>query len=153
MKIVNCKLKIVEGFTLAEFLIVLAIVVVLAGITVPVFMQLQPGLKLSGAVRDLVTNLRYTQQITVTEQVNYCLQLFPGQKKYQIIQCSGGQPLSEFLLPSEIATLDATGFTNNRVEFNPYGSVKESGTISLKNTNNKTKTVEVKPSGFVRITN
>lgn len=136
-----------------ECLVILAVIVVLAGIIVPVFRQLQPGFQLSGAVRDLVSNLRYVQQLTITEQVNYCLKLFPEQRKYQVILCTGEAPLSEVVLPDEITTLDLTGFTNNQVEFNPYGAVKESGTIVLENTNNTIKTIEVKPSGFVRIAN
>lgn len=152
MKIVNCKLKIVKGFTLIEFLTVLAIIAIISAITIPMFRALRPGFQLSSAVRDLVTNIRCAQQLTVTEQVNYCVKLFLSEKKYQIIQCGESDPLSEVFLPEEIATFDAAGFTNNEVEFNPYGAVKESGTISLENTKNKTKTIEVKPSGFVRTT-
>ncbi len=141
-----------EGFTLIEFLIVIGIIVILAGISIPTFRSFQPGLQLSGAIRDLVTNLRYAQQLTVTEQVEYCVQFFEAEKKYQIIQCDQDQPLLEKLLPSEIKILTISGLSNNKVEFNPYGAVKESGAVTLENTKNKTKTVEVRPSGFIKIT-
>lgn len=135
-----------------EVLVISAIIGIIIGITIPIFNQLQPGLQLSGTVRDLISNLRYAQQLTVTEQVNYCLKLFLSEKKYQIIQCGEVIPLSEVFLPSGIATFDAAGFSANQVEFNPYGAVKEPGTIVLENTQNKIKIIEVKPSGFVRIT-
>ena len=140
------------GFTLIEILIVISVIVILVGISVPVFRRFQPGLQLSGAVRNLVTDIRYTQQLTVTEQVEYCLRFFPLEKKYQIIQCDQSQPLLEKFLPDKIKTLTLTGFTNDEVRFNPYGAVKKSGTITLENIQNETKNIEVRPSGFVRIT-
>lgn len=141
-----------KGFALMELLVVIGIITIIIGISVPAFRSFQPGFQLSGAVRSLVSDLRYTQQLTVTEQVNYCLQFFLLEKKYQIIQCGQSQPLLEKLLPEEIKTLTVSGFTDNKVEFNPYGAVKEDGTIILENTKDKTKTIEVRPSGFVKIT-
>jgi len=148
----NPKFKIQRGFTLTEILIVIGIIVVLIGISIPVFRQFQPTLQLSGAVRTLVTNLRYAQQLAVTEQVNHCLQLFLTERKYQIIQCDQTEPLLEITLPDEISSFSATGFTSNKIEFNPYGAVKEKGDITLKNTEGKAKTIDVRPSGFVKIT-
>lgn len=139
-----------KGFTLIEMLIIIGIIAVLVGIGIPVFRSFQPVIQLNGAVRDLVTDLRYAQQIAITEQVNHCLQLFLTEKKYQIVQCGQTQPLLEVVLPNEVEFLSAN-FTDDKVEFNPYGAVKESGTIVLENTKNQTKTIEIRPSGFVKI--
>lgn len=139
-----------KGFTLMESLVVIAIIAILAGIIIVGFKQLQPEFQLSGAVRGLLSDLRYVQQLAITEQVNYCLKLFLAEKKYQIIQCGQSQPLYQVIFSSQIKSFSAFGFTNNEIKFNPYGSVKESGTITLENTEGKTKTIEVKPSGFVK---
>jgi prepilin-type N-terminal cleavage/methylation domain-containing protein len=141
-----------KGFTLIEILIVITIIAIIAGISVPAFRSFQPDFQLSGAVRDLVSDLRYAQQLTVTEQINYCLKFFLAEKKYQIIQCGQNQPLLEKLFPEGIKALTVNGLTDNKVEFNPYGAVKEDGTIILENTRDKTKTIEVRPSGFVKVT-
>lgn len=158
MKISNSNLDYVSCFesqekslTLIEILIIIGIIAIIVGVSVPVFNIFQPTLQLNGAVRNLTTNLRYTQQLAVTEQINYCLQLFLPEKKYQIIQCDKTQPMIEVYLPEKIKQITSDGFTNNKVEFNPYGSVKENGTIALENTENKIKTIEVRPSGFVKI--
>lgn len=143
--------KKTKGFTLIEILVTIAIIAVLVGITIPVFRSFQPTLQLSGTVRALASDLRYTQQMAVTEQINYCLQLFLLEKKYQIVQCGQTQPILEKTLPDEIVSFSAN-FTNNEVEFNPYGAVKEDGIITLENSKSQTKTIEVKPSGFVKIT-
>lgn len=140
-----------NSFTLTEILIVIAIIAVLVGITIPVFRTFQPTIQLNGAVRVLVSDLRYAQQMAVTEQINHCLKLFLSEKKYQIVQCGETEAILEKTLPSEIESFSAT-FTNNEVEFNPYGAVKEDGIITLENSKSQTKTIEVRPSGFVKIT-
>ena len=141
-----------NGFTLTEVLIVIAIIGIISVATIPAIRFYQPNIQLSGAARELVTDLRYIQQITVTEQVEHCIQFFPLEKKYQIIQCQGSEVLEEKTLPTEIQTMTVAGFTDDRVKYNPYGAVQESGTIVLENTKNETKTIFVKPSGFVEIT-
>lgn len=145
-----------RSFTLIELLVIIGIIGILVLISVPAFRTFQPFFQLSGTTRNLVSNLRYTQQLAVTEQVEYCLQLpsnFPTDKKYQIIQCEETQPIKESSFPDEIINLTINpSLTNNEVRYNSFGAVKERTNITLENTENKTKTIEVKPSGFVRIT-
>ena len=43
------------------------------------------------------------------------------------------------------------GFSDEKVVFNPYGAVKEMGSVSLINIEQKIKIIEVRPSGFVKI--
>ncbi len=148
----NQKLKFKSiGFTIIELAVVITIIVILIGISIAVFANFQPDLQLNGSARNLVTDLRYVQQLTVTEQIKYCLKFFLSEKKYQIIQCGSSEFLSEISLPDGIRSITTSGFTNDEIEFNPYGAVKESGSVVLENTNNKTKTIEIRPSGFVRI--
>jgi len=142
-----------KGFTFLELLIIVGIIIILVGITIPAFKDFKPDLQLSGVVRELATDIRYAQQLTVTEQIEYCIRFFQLEKKYQIIKCGQEQPLVEKIFPQEIQMFTITDFINNEIEFNPYGAVKESGSISLENTKNKIKTIEVRPSGFVRIIN
>lgn len=147
----NHILKSSKGFTFIELLIAISVIGILTLISVPTFRTIQPTLQLSGVSRELISDLRYAQQITVTEQVEYCVLFFPTDKKYQIIRCGGTQPIKEKIFPDEIQTVTVSGFTNNEVRYNPYGAVKEAGTIILENTKNITKTILVRPSGFVKI--
>jgi len=141
----------IRSFTLIEVIIVIAIIAILAGIAFSTFQAFQPSLQLSEATRTLSTNLRYAQQLSVTEQVNYCVDLYPDEKKYKVVQCESLDLVSEIVLNEEIQSIALAGFINERVEFNPYGAARRSGTITIQNTNNDTKTIQVKPSGFVKV--
>jgi prepilin-type N-terminal cleavage/methylation domain-containing protein len=155
MKIFNFKFPTFsfrKGFTLSEILIAISVVIILATISISAFTTLQPDIKLSGIARELITDFRYAQQLTVTEQVNHGIHFFSLENKYQLIRYGATEEvIKEILIPGGISFQQITGFTEDTVKFNPYGSVIESGSITLVNTNNKTKTIEVRPSGFVKI--
>jgi len=134
-----------------EILVIIGILGILTIMTIPALRTFQFGLQLNGVSRELISDLRYAQQLTVTEQVEYCVLFFSIDKKYQIIQCGESQPIKEKILPNEIKSLTTAGFSNDEVRYNPYGAVKEAGSITLENTKNETKTILVRPSGFVKI--
>ena len=140
-----------KGFTLIELLVVMGIIGILAFISFSVFRNFQPVLQLRGMTRELISDIRYIQQLSITEQKEYCLQFFPIERKYQIIQCEASEPLEEKLFPKEIKTITVIGFTDNKVRYNPYGAAAETGSIVLENSSNETKTILVKISGFVKI--
>jgi len=143
------------GFTLIEFLITIGIIIILVAIGIPAFKTYQLDLQLSGTVRNLVSDLRYAQQMAVTEQVEYGIYFFPLDKKYEIIRCGlVTTTIKTVSLPEEIKTfiIDQNFVRNNNtVKYNPYGAVDVAGEIDLENTKNTTSTIEVKPSGFVEI--
>ena len=155
MKISNFQFSISRnGFTLMEFLVVIGIIGILTLIGIPTFRSIQPSLQLSGVTRELITDLRYAQQLTVTEQVEHGVLFDSAQKKYQVIKHGETEDtvLKEKSLPGEIKTLTITGLTNNNeARFNPYGAIKEIGTITLINIKEEMKIIDVRPSGFVRI--
>ncbi len=146
------KTKNFLGFTLIEVLTIIGIIGILALIGIPAFRVFQPSLELSGTVRKLVSDLRYAEQLAVTEQVNHGIRFSSSTDQYQIISYGAvEETLASTTLPEKVSFYQIAGFTNDQVIFNPYGAAKESGNITLINTKNATTTVEVRPSGFVKI--
>lgn len=146
------KHRFLTGFTLIELLIVIGVMGIIVAIGIPALRSYQPSAQLSGVVQDLVTDLRYAQQLAIAEQVDHGIRFFIDDNKYQIIQYGEGETvLKEEVFPAGITFQQITGFTNNEAKFNPYGAARESGTIILLNTQGKTKTVDVRPSGFVKV--
>lgn len=144
--------RVKNCFTLVEILVVLSIVGVLALIGIPAFRAYQPSLQLSGVVRELSTDLRYAEQLAITEQVEHGIIFLPGVNQYQIVRFGEpNQVLGLKTLPSGVSFLEITGFTDNKVLFNPYGAAQESGIITLVNAKNATSGIDVRPAGFIKI--
>lgn len=142
-----------KGFTLIEVLIAIGIVGIIALISLPFLVFYRPSMQLSGFARELASDLRYAQQLAVTEQIEYGARI--SSSEYSVIKFQEGQEttIKNNNLPQGIEIYEISGFTNNEIKFNPYGAVKESGAIILKNIKDETKTIEIKISGFVRIQN
>lgn len=149
-------MEIGKGFTLIEGLVIITTFLIVTLIFVVGLNIVQPNLKLNGAIRNLVSDLRYAQQLAVTEQVVYGV-LFSTttEDKYQIVKHTDGTTIiKEVNLEKDGIYLDQiSSFSNNEIRFNPYGATvnSESGTITLRNVKNATVTIEVRPSGFVKI--
>jgi prepilin-type N-terminal cleavage/methylation domain-containing protein len=140
------------GFTLVEILTAIGIIGVLVLIGIPAFRAYQPNLQLNGAVRNLVTDIRYAQQLAVTEQIDHGIHFSSSTNEYDIIKYTEPEQIIEQkILPEKVDFQQISGFTDNKARFNPYGAVKESGAIILVNTRNTTSTIEIRPSGFVKI--
>jgi len=100
----------------------------------------------------LVNNLRYAQQLSVTEQVVHGVKFDEENNLYKVIKLtSPTTTLNSFPLGNNNNLKELNNFSDTVVEFNFYGGVDESGEIILENINNHEITVEVKPSGYVQI--
>lgn len=152
----NMQQSKIKSFTLIEFFTVTAIVGIIILIGAPLIRNYQPSLQLNGAVRDLVSDIRYVQQLAVTEQVEHSVYFISSEKRYQIKRYgTETSTLKEIFLPEEITEISISGLSeveiNKEARYNPYGAVKDFGSVTLKNSKNATSTIDIRPSGFVKI--
>ena len=141
-----------NGELLINLLVTLAIIGVLAAISIPLLKNYQPSLKLNLAIKNLTSDLRYIQQQTITEQKIHFIKFSTSTNSYDLLKFdTATSTLKSVFLPTDISFDSISGFTDNTVKFNPYGSVYEYGSIILVNTSSTTKTINIKPSGYVEL--
>lgn len=143
-----------KGSMLIELLVVLGIIALLSAIAIPNIRKYQPNLKLHATARDLTTDIRYAQQLTVTEQKVHLVKFNDAQDKYEILKIDAATTTVKSVnLDSEISFKEITGLTDNQIVFNFYGGVSQSGQVTLTNINNTTAIINIKPSGYIQLEN
>jgi prepilin-type N-terminal cleavage/methylation domain-containing protein len=141
-----------KGLTVIEMLVVIAIIVIISSMGLFIFNTYQASIDLTGSARELVSDLRLAQQLSISEQTRHGVQFLKSERKYQIIRYGDTEEvLKEKELPATISYQSISGLSGDRVRFNPYGASEEDGSVVLINTENNTKTIQIKPSGFVKI--
>ncbi len=75
-----------SGFTLIEMMIVVAVLAIMAGIAIPGFMSLLPGMRLNGAARQVMGDLM-AARMNAVKQNNEFKVFFnsPGTNQYKIL--------------------------------------------------------------------
>lgn len=146
--------KFEKSFSLIELLIIVVIFTIISGISFTIFREFEPTMKLNGAARELITDLRYAQQLTVSEQVRHGIRFSTTtpetSDEYRLIR-HGEAPEEIFTKQlSEGIEFQKINFTNQEVIFNSYGAVQEAGEVVLVNSKNATTTIDVRPSGFIQ---
>ena len=137
---------------LIDLLVVISIIALLSTLSIPYLRKYQPNLKLNATARDLTSDLRYAQQLTITEQKVYQVVFDINNDNYQIQKIdTATSTVKTVNLDSEVSFNQITGLTGNKVVFNYYGGVSQAGEIILTNINNVTATINIKPSGYIQL--
>ena len=145
-------LKNNQGGLLLDLVVVSGIFALLATISIPYLRKYQPNLKLNAAARALTTDLRYAQQLTVTEQKVHLVEFDAINGEYEILKIDAATTtVKTVILDQEVSIKQITDLIDNQAIFNFYGGVSQPGNIILTNTNNIDATVSIKPSGYVQL--
>lgn len=141
-----------KGSLVINLLVIVGIVALLTAAFTPYLRKYQPNLKLNSVSRDLTSDLRYAQQLTITEQVIHRIYFDITEGSYKIVKIGmATATLREVYLPTEVSYKEINDLTDNIVSFNSYGGVSESGQVILTNTNNRISIINIKPSGYVQL--
>jgi len=150
MKQFNNRIKS-AGFTLIELIVVIFIFTLIATVSVPYLTAWTASLKIDGAQKELVSNIRFTQQKAVTLQINHSIKFNTINNSYDIIKKDDGTVVKTVILPQGISF---SGInlqpSSSEIIFNPAAVPSSTGDINLINNRSKTKKIEVLPSGFTK---
>ncbi len=141
------------GYTLIEVTIVIIIMGILIGLSVPHFSGNLGSYRLQSAAKQLASDIREIQQMMITEQpVSYQYKLFFDLSRNKYYLMKNTIALREVNLERPIA-LGGHNFPDAKIVFNQTGRVSVGGSVRLINeTNNDQLWVIVDPpTGRVRI--
>lgn len=141
-----------HGMMLVNLIVSIGIIALLCAVSIPYLRKYQINLKLNATARDMTTDIRYAQQLTVTEQKTHIVVFDPANRKYQILKVDiATTTIKTVFLNNEVNFQGITGLAGNTIVFNYYGGVSQPGQVVLSNANNMTADVNIKPSGYIQI--
>jgi len=138
-----------KGFSFVEVITIVAILGILAVVTIPSYTRWAQSYYLKEEAQRLNDAIKKTQSMVVTGQKGYYIEFAPDKEEYYIKDANDIMK-EGFKLRSDITFLQIN-ITDYKIHFTNLGIPDHPGTIVLENRIGQTKTIEVTPSGFVKI--
>lgn len=149
------------GFTLIEFMVVAAIIAIIAGIGIPAFSHWLPNYRLKSAATDIFSNMQLAKMEAVKSNADFSIIFTPNPPKYTF---SNGKTvnLSDYDDSGNIiwgADKDIYGAplsdpivygTDDKLKFNARGTC-ESGTVYIRNQYGNAYAIGTLSSGVIRL--
>lgn len=137
-----------KGFTLTELMISIGILTVMVALSIPSFSRYMQTWRLNGETDQMATMLRSARSAAVSKNINTVFVLDQNNDNYFYFEDTNGDGVwgngeyrSESIdLPSGII-FQGTTLSQPRIFFGPKGNANETGTITLQNLQNKTRTI------------
>lgn len=142
-----------KGFTLIELLVVIAIIGIISAFSLTLLKAVGPSAGLSAAARDLASDLRYAQQLAVSDQNLYNITFAPSSNSYEIRRAGTNALIKKQVISGQLKLASIAGLPANTTAFTATGAATYTGTITLSAKNGRTIIIEIKPSGYVKIIN
>jgi len=140
--------KRIKAFTLVEMLVVLAIIAMLLGLSLPFTSAFGKGLRIKTTARAIVGVLRLARSYAITYRNKYIVRFDVDNNSYWIEDMDGKLIDKKYFLPSSVKfsipgdeKKDPISFQDDRIVFYPSGAIEDPGgfiTISDKQGGSRT---------------
>ncbi len=139
-----------SGFTLVELIVVLAIFGLGIALTIPAFGNFLQASRLNGQSDLISGTLRAARRVAVTKNINTVFIIDMANNQYFYFEDldgngvqGAGEIRGQVIEMPKCVTFQNHTFSKPRVFFGPKGTTSESGTITIQNIKNDTKSIRV----------
>jgi|TARA_Y100000031_G_C8052445_1_gene306787 prepilin-type N-terminal cleavage/methylation domain-containing protein len=140
-----------KGFTLVEMLVVLAIIAMIMGLSVPFTTSFGKGLKIKTSARAIVGTIRLARSYAITRRKEYTIVFDVENNEYWIEDSSSKILEKKRRFPSSIKfkiagdeDQDPVTFEDDKVTFNATGAIEGiSGSITITDRKNQSRTISI----------
>jgi len=135
-----------SGFTLSELLVVIAAITIMCGVVLVYLSAYAPWAKLKGEGNQIATELRKTQNSSLTDQEIYKIKFYKSGNYYTISDQYDNVIENINLVPG--ITLVSNDI---EIRFNAAGEPSIATTIIIQNQKNEQLNIQITLTGFVKI--
>lgn len=142
-----------QGYSFLDILIVVGVMAIMITLAIPYIKNFQVNMDLYSVKKQIASDLRYAQQLTVTEQTVHGVEFKEGSGHYRVLRMEGkGKPVVKVInLSRDIHVKEVANSEDEVVEFDFYGGADEACRIVVEDGRGETGEVLVKPSGYISI--
>ena len=119
-----------KGFTIIEIVLVIALIGILATISLPVYKKTAAHYSLITAARMIASDIRLAQQRSITESRSYRLLFNTGSDNYQLLSVSNKSEINYIQKGNKIIR---TNFTDKTVSYLPSGAHSQGVRVVIEN--------------------
>jgi Tfp pilus assembly protein FimT len=133
-----------KAYTTIELLMVMVIIGFFASVVLPAFSGSYATLKIEGAYKQMMQDIRYAQQLAISRQVTHGVSFNPINDAYFVYRQTTSNIVKDPATQKSLSVTYASGifsgidlvsttfvFPSNRLEFNSLGEPSSGGTITL----------------------
>lgn len=134
-----------QGLTILEVILVVLILAIITAMIAPGLIQSLSNYELSTEAKKLRSKIRYAQQLAIAIQATYQISFDTGDESYTIIYDpdDAAQTIETLELEKNISIDDPTDFTNNKINFDQFGSPSEGGDLTLSDPKGNSTTISI----------
>ena len=144
-----------KGFSLGELITAVAVFGILSAIAIPSFLSVQPGLRLNGGAREVLSKLRWARSQAVEQNATYIVD-FPSNHSLRVFNDANlndtwdsGETTQTFDIQSDYTGVTFT-VSGSNPKFTGRGTASGITNITVTNTSGS-KTVSVGATGNIKI--
>jgi prepilin-type N-terminal cleavage/methylation domain-containing protein len=159
----NCKKKIMRkysGFSLLEVMVVMAIIFIIASISMPPFLRWRTDAQLRGAASNLRGDLELAKLRAVRENSfvavlfnanDYIIFVDNGASAGDWVEDADEIQIRNGQLPEGVYIVIPTALADDRTRFDGRGTAENSGTIIIQNIRGKQKQIRINRLGLINL--